>query len=482
MTRRRGLSIRAKITLWFSAFLVVIVAITYFVVLFVSNQVIQSGVRDSLVETVEHNVDEIEYYASISEDDLADDVDYFVNYGNGFLEIDDDFLDEINEVYTSLCLADGSLFYGENPIQRDLGEVAFVDGEVQEASVDGITYYIYDRELTDEGLDGLWLRGVVSEERGAVQLTSISKLSLIALPSLVLLAIVGGWLISRRTLRPIQQISDEVAQIREGEDLNRRIDIGEGTDELHQLADQFNAMFERLDESFAAQQQFVSDASHELRTPLSVILVQCELALEDDSPSAEEAREALEVIQRQSKKMSRLVDDMLDITRMELHSERYEKETLDLGELVDDTCSDLALIGENNITLTWDVPKELPVYVHGNSELLTRLLVNLVGNAYRYGQHGGHTQVKLMTDDGEWCRLSVKDDGIGIADDEQKRIFDRFYQVDGSRSSDGSGLGLAMVAEIAEFHGGSVQVESELGKGSTFTVTLHTEISPAEND
>ncbi|MCD7918018.1 MAG: HAMP domain-containing histidine kinase [Clostridiales bacterium] len=167
--------------------------------------------------------------------------------------------------------------------------------------------------------------------------------------------------------------------------------------------------------------------------------------------------------------MSRLINDMLDFARLELHTERYQKESVDLTELVSSTCEDLALIQEKGITLTWEADSAVTVW--GNRELLSRLLVNLVSNAYRYGTEDGHIWVTLRNGE-DALTLSVADDGIGIAQEEQEKIFDRFYQTDASRSGAGSGLGLSMVAQIAQFHGGAVTVESAPGQGSTFTLTL----------
>ncbi len=464
----KNVSIRLKVTLWYTVALIFVVALTYFMIIFVSNQVLQKTVRDSLIETVEDNVDEVEFFDSLDGIDLSSDVDHFAIYGDGYLEVDDDFLDEVNEVYTALYYADGTMLYGENPVAREVAELDFIDSQIQTITIDGTLYYVFDRQLVQEGLEGLWLRGVVAETQGKAQMEDISRLSLILLPSLVVLAAVGGYLVARRALRPFQQISEAASQISQGDDLKKRIDLGKGNDELHRLADSFNEMFARLDAAFASEQQFTSDASHELRTPMSVIMAQCEYSLEEPR-SSEEYQQALEVIQRQGRKMSRLINDMLDFARLELHTERYRKEQLDLTELVSSTCEDLALIQEKGITLTWDAAPE--VTVNGNRELLSRLLVNLVSNAYRYGTEGGHIWVTLQNGT-DSLTLSVADDGIGIAAEEQKKIFDRFYQADASRSGAGSGLGLSMVAQIAQFHSGTMTVESEPGVGSTFTLTL----------
>lgn len=446
------------------------VALTYFVILSVSRGILQKTIRDSLITAVENNVDEVEYYSSLYSDAAANDIDYYVRYGDGYIEIDDDFLDTVNDVYTSLCQADGTLIYGENPIALDTEELDFQDSVVQRVRVDGTLYYVFDRQLTLDGLEGLWLRGVVSEEQGETELSAISRTSLILQPILVLIAVIGGWLIAGRVLAPIRQISETAAQIRQGDDLKKRIELSDGSDELHQLASQFNEMFSRLEDSFQAQQQFVSDASHELRTPVTVIRAQCDLTLEEEEAGPEEYREALEVIRRQSKKMSRLISDMLDFARLELQPERYQKEELHLSALVEDVCSDMALIREKNITLTCEA--EANLRMRGNRELLTRLLTNLISNAYRYGKTDGHIWVRLRSEPDHSFVLSVQDDGIGIAPEERSNIFRRFYQTDPSRSGKGNGLGLAMVKEIAEFHGGEIRVQSEPGTGSTFEFFL----------
>ncbi|MCC8067875.1 MAG: HAMP domain-containing histidine kinase [Clostridiales bacterium] len=493
----KQLSIRTKITLWFSAILIVVVAITYFVVLSVSRQIIQKTIRDNLIQTVESNVDEIEYYASNTFDVSGREVDYYLRYGDGYIEIDDDFLNEVNDIYTSLCQSGGTLVYGENPIILESSNISFLDSEIQTISVNNTLYYIFDRQLETEGLEDLWLRGIVSETQGEVELSAISRASLILLPSLVLLAIIGGYLIARRTLAPIRQISDTAAQIRQGGDLKKRIQLNEGNEELHPVAEQFNEMFTRLDDSFTAQQQFVSDASHELRTPVSVIAAQCELTLDHDR-TPDEYIEALTVISRQGRKMSRLIRDMLDFTRLELQPERYAKETFDLSALVEGVCQDMAIIQEKKITLTWETESGLLFF--GNRELMNRLLTNLISNAYRYGTPCGHTKVTLQTADcksdhshpgsllknknaalrqshTDRCEktcifLSVEDDGIGISEKDLPNIFHRFYQADSSRSGSGSGLGLAMVQEIAVFHGGTISVKSQTGHGSTFLLKL----------
>ena len=462
----RQLPIRFKITLWFTAALLVMFLSSYLLVRYLEHQGLQKNIRDNLVETVEHNVDEVEFYTNMDNIDLYNETDYFSVYRNGYLEIDDDFLDQVNEVYTGLYSTDMVLLYGENPVSRNTATLPFSDSKIQRVKEKGILYYVYDRKLTAKGMESLWLRGVVSEQQGLEHILQVTRLSLQILPLLVLVSAIGGYFLTKKMLKPIQEISNSAAKIGTGDDLKQRISLAPGNDELHQLARSFNKKFERLENAFEKERQFTSDASHELRTPVSVITAQCEFTLEKPR-TGEEYENALETILRQSKKMSRLINDMLDYIRLEMRAESYKKETIALTELVESLCFDMALIKEKDIVLSWEVEKN--ICFSGSRLLLSRLLTNLISNAYRYGKEEGHIFVCLKRREHQ-ITLSVSDDGIGIAQEEQLKIFQRFYQADTSHSGSGTGLGLSMADQIVRFHKGSIRVESALGKGSTFYI------------
>lgn len=462
------LSIRWKVTLWFAAAIILMTGLTIISELTISEAIIQKGIRDSLIEVVENNIDEVEFFESLDGLDTDWDRDLYIDYKDGCLEIDDDYLDIVNGVYTALYEDNGTLLYGENPVARTAENLSFSDGVLQTTTKDKVKYYIYDRRLTGEGLAGMWLRGSVSEEEGTAQITSTARLSLALLPTLALLSVMGGYLIAGYCLRPIKQIQDTVDSIRAGDDLTRRINIKEGKDELHSLANTFDDMFDRIESVFRMQQKFTSDASHELRTPISVILSQCEYALEEPQ-SQEEYIEALRLIERQGKKMSVLVNELLAFTRLEQNKSQFQRERIDFSALAASVCQDMALIREKNITLESAIEKE--IYVYGNEELLTKLLNNLIVNAYRYGKEEGHIYVRLAETDKE-IQLSVTDDGIGIAAERLEQIWNRFYQADTSRGSQGAGLGLSIVKEIAQLHQGKMTVDSKPEEGSSFIFHL----------
>lgn len=464
----RGLSIRAKITLWFALAMSALAALTLGCVWMISDNVVQKNIKDSLVEMVSDNVDEVEYYSNKEDANPDGDRDIYIRYKNGYLEIDDDYLDQMNGIYTTLYKEDYELLYGENPIAQATGDVAFADHKLQTLRYKGTTYYVYDRSLKGEGMEDLWLRGIVSRSQGARWMDAIVILSMWLIPLLILLALFGGYFLAGRFLRPIQQMIQAASGIQQGQDLKKRIELKKGQDELHQLADTFNGMMDRLEASFQAEKQFTSDMSHELRTPVAVILSQCELSLEEEQDKDAYA-DALRLIQRQGKKMSVLINDMLMMTRMEQRRESIRMMQLDYSSLCASVCEDLRLIREKNIELSWQL--EEGVTIVGNKELLQRLLVNLITNAYRYGKEHGHIQVELKQTQTE-VRLSVTDDGRGIAQEQLAHIWQRFYQADASRSKQGSGLGLAMVQEIAQLHHGCMKVESVQGKGSCFTFCI----------
>lgn len=460
----RNRSVRFKLTLWFSLALIAVSAITFAAVRFTSRTVLRGTVRDYLIGTVEANVDKIKYVTEKS-DSAANS---YIPFGEGFLQIDLDFMDVINDVRTALYTSDGVMLYGENPLSRQTEGLSFEGSHTWYMEVDGTRYGLYDRKLNVDLPDGdsLWIRGVVPESESDAQLSKITRLSLILLPGVILLAVISGYILADRLLSPIRKIENAAEAITKGDDLKRRIETGKNNDEFARLSGIFNGMLDRLERSFESEKQFTSDASHELRTPTSVIIAQSDYILEKERTPQEYA-EAFAVVRTQGGRMNALITDMLDYARMETDSSRYAFEPVDLSELVKDTADQMALIGAKGITVSSNISEG--VTVNGNKLLLARLVQNLISNAYRYGKENGHTAVTLETSDGK-AILSVADDGIGIAESEKEKIFDRFYRIDSSRSVRGTGLGLSMVKKIAELHGAGIVLESEPGKGSDFRI------------
>ena len=465
-------SIRFKITVMFATSLILIVLATFLLVFFISKSVLSKTSRDYLLDSVDANIDAVDYVTNRNDEKNRDKFaggDIRIAYKSGYLIIDEDFLDVINNVYTALYTEDGVLLYGMNPIARQMEGTAFTGNMMRRMTVDHINYEIYERRIEVEGTEGLWLRGVMTMTTLSEQLSAIAGTSAVLLPALVLLAVLFAHLSSGRMLKPLRDIEQTAAEISGGTDLNRRIALEGPDDEIHRLADTFDEMVGRLNQSFETERQFTSDASHELRTPMSVILAQCEYTLDRERTTAEYV-DALRTIRRQGARMNGLINDMLDVTRMEQKAERYPMSPVNLSALAKDVCADLAILKVNDITLHADITDRIGVL--GNKMLLTRMLQNLINNAYRYGKQGGRIDVAVAQEASGDVRVTVQDDGIGIKEEDLPHIFERFYRADAARTGTGTGLGLPMVRRIAELHGATLSVSSTPGEGTAFTVLM----------
>lgn len=225
--------------------------------------------------------------------------------------------------------------------------------------------------------------------------------------------------------------------------------------------------------SYRQMQQFTADAAHELRTPLAAIQANLESTLTPEACNAD-AWDTLRTVERQNNRLSRLVHDLLLLSRMDLQGLSAKQEACNLNDLVNDLVEEFsALALASHISLTADLQTSTPITVFGSEEQLYRLVANLITNAIQYTARGGKVTVRLKQDD-PYALIQVQDSGIGIPANEQACIFDRFYRVhsDRSRHTGGAGLGLAIAQAIAQAHRGTIRVESQLNSGSTFTVQI----------
>ncbi|MGZ4717728.1 MAG: sensor histidine kinase [Acidimicrobiales bacterium] len=270
-------------------------------------------------------------------------------------------------------------------------------------------------------------------------------------------------------LRPIGRIT-RVARDISATDLTRRIDLQGPDDELHELADTFDDMLGRLDEAFANQRQFIQEASHELRNPLAVIRTNLEVTLTDPEASPDDLRHTAEVVERSTDRMTRLVDDLLLYARNETPA--LEHETVDAATLVHEAADEFRAPAEaRGLAIAWDASPGL--LVAGDRNALRQALANLLANATRLAPTGTEVRVRAGRE-GPWIWLAVDDQGPGIAPEDQDRIFQRFWRGDAERAGaeKRSGLGLTIVRQIVEAHGGEVKLVSALGHGSTFAIWL----------
>ena len=283
------------------------------------------------------------------------------------------------------------------------------------------------------------------------------------------IGLAGGWLLSRRAMQPIQRISDTARAI-SGSDLSRRIPVDEAASELGSLAQTLNETFDRLEAAFQRQVRFTADASHELRTPLSVIHSHAELSLTKER-TAGEYRQSLETCLRAAKRTRSLVDALLVLARADAGKLQLKVEPFDLRDASEECLAMVASRAqERNVTLERDLQS---FELEADRTRILQLLTNLLVNAIQYNREGGRVVLSIVKE-GTEAVLKVTDTGIGIAAEDQARVFERFFRADKARSREagGSGLGLAICQSIVEAHRGTISFTSQPGTGTTFTVRL----------
>ncbi|MEE8574853.1 MAG: ATP-binding protein [Thermodesulfobacteriota bacterium] len=299
-------------------------------------------------------------------------------------------------------------------------------------------------------------------------LRSFRNILLIAFPVIFLVSITGIYYFSGLSLRTLNIFSGKIGRITE-RSLNERVDDQNIDVEIMPLAKSFNTMLGRLEKAFDRQREFLSDASHELRTPTAVIKSYCDVTLSRDR-SEDEYKNSLIKINETTKRMSDIVTRILEVSRFESKIFQLKVQELALMEML-----------ENAVKLVEPYANEQGVSINltgtastifADRERLTEAFVNLVDNAVKYTKEGSRVDIELSRTD-EYSVVTVTDTGIGIPGSDIDRIFDRFYRVDKGREEiAGTGLGLSIVKAIVDAHRGKIEVESDLGKGSTFKVSL----------
>lgn len=444
--RHKGLSIKARVTLWYTFFMILVFGITAVYLVSSSQRMSGRQMRERLVDTVTDAVSQVRFrYGELD----AEELDFYKNGVSVFL------------YDTQGRLLAPKVTRG---IQVDS---LLEDQTIKTASSGRERWMIYDVYSEEEDA-GFWVRGMISMTEYGQALGNLPILFGSALPLLAVLAALGGFRITRQAFRPVTQMAETARAIGTGSDLSQRIETDGRGDELNQLGDTMNEMLARLQASFEAERQFSSDVSHELRTPIAVIRSQCEFALSGQA-GEEEKREAFEAVLKQSERMNSIVSQLLLLSRAENGKFVPEREPVELNVLCETVCEELeAMAAERQVELAWNT-EELQIV--GDETLLIRMVNNLVSNAIRYNRPGGSAEVSLRKR-GKYAVLTVRDTGIGIRREDLGQIFSRFYRADRSRSSEGTGLGLSMAAWIARVHGGSIRAESVYGEGSVFTAEL----------
>ena len=460
----KNLSLKQKLTILYTVLMTVNICAVLAVLFSLSNREILSSVQNRLRESVTGAFDDIDWE-------------------DGRLDFDSDILELENGVYLSVYDMDGTLLYGKIPYGFDQS-MDFRDGQVRRQKTGSVEYYVLDMSYAPEENVNLMVRGIISITDAEESFRITLRLALICLPLLVVLTAVLGYFMTRRTLRPVAHITETVCAIREEEDLSRRIGLGEGRDEIYRLASTFDSLLGQIEDSMKREKQFTSDVSHELRTPRSVILRQGDALLACDGLSGE-VREEITVIQRKADSLSRMISQLLLLSRADQGREKVTMEILDFTGLSQMTAAEMeGIAAAKGIRLETAISPD--IMVRGDETLLIRLWLNLLQNAVTYGKEGGCIHMGLWEDE-DTVTGYVEDDGIGISARDLPHIWERFYRADSSRSNNGSsqnnndssqgnvsssGLGLSMVQWIISVHKGTIQAVSEPGRGSRFTFRI----------
>lgn len=297
-------------------------------------------------------------------------------------------------------------------------------------------------------------------------LQALDGIIVLGIPIGLIIALVVGWWIARAALRPIDRISRTVQDVGESRNLSRRVNFVGPLDEVGRLAHTFDAMMQRLERSFEAQRRFIADASHELRTPLTAIRGNADLI---SIAPPDERDVCVAFIRREAERMTRLVNDLLLLAEADADGQMIHRSDVDLAWLIADVFQSAVILAAGKVDVKLEARDHVTLLA--DADRLKQLLLNLVDNAIKFTPPGGTVTLRLTVQSGVAC-MEIADTGAGIPSEQLHAIFDRFYRLDRSRSGQGAGLGLSISQWIVSAHGGTIDVRSTPGQGSTFSVRL----------
>ena len=318
-------------------------------------------------------------------------------------------------------------------------------------------------------------------------LNTLFIILMITVPLALMVASLGGQFLANKALKPVDQIT-KTARMITSQNLNQRINPPKVRDEISRLIETFNEMISRLDQSFRKIKQFSTDASHELKTPLTILKGEVEVSLRRER-TPQEYKQTLRSNLEEINRMSQIVDDLLLLSKADIGEIRLNKENINLTEILSEVVAQVNILAQSkNLRIETSNHYE-DIHIFGDGLRIRELFLNLIENGIKYTEEGGSIHITVTKDSSshannpsvwaegkqvEFAKIIVLDTGIGIAKEDQERIFDRFFRVDKARSREqgGSGLGLSICRSIVEAHGGEIRVESEFGKGSSFIVML----------
>ena len=295
---------------------------------------------------------------------------------------------------------------------------------------------------------------------------NFAVLFIIVLSGSVLASAFIAVIVTKRGLRPLQEMTQSLARVGPTH-LKERVTPADWPRELQPLAIAFDDMLKRLDDSFTRLSQFSADLAHELRTPVANMMGEAQVALTRERTAAE-YRETIESTVGECERLSRIVDNLLFVARVDAAREPIARKRFDARKAVEKIAAFYQTISDDHhVTISCSGEGQ----IYADPDLFERAVGNLLDNALRFTPENGSIQIALCQRDADF-EVAVSDTGCGIAPEHLPRVFDRFYRAESSRGSDGAGLGLALVKSIVDLHGGSAKIESEIGRGTTVKLTF----------
>ena len=427
-----------RVTVWFSSVIVILFLIILSSLILIEDKVVNDLSQKELVEAVE---------------EIYEDPEKFENFNDGIYYIK---YNEQNEIIA-----------GKFPKDFDIA-LAFSIEDINIYQVENKKFLYYDTRLQDEDD---WIRGIYPLGKVQKEIETLWNIAIALSVLFLIFVVIVGYRIIKNAFKPVKQISNTALEIKRSKDFSNRIELEDSNDdEIHKMASTFNEMLDTVEEVFIHEKQFSSDVSHELRTPITVILAQSDYALQY-SDTFEEAKESLEVINRHAKRMTNLINQIMELSKLERQKE-IEKEKINLSNIVLQLLEDYKpLLESKNLNLVYNVEKDLRI--QGNKIMLERVFLNILMNAVKFTKT--NIEVSLTRED-KTAVLKIRDDGIGISEENKKFIWERFFQVNDSRNKEenkGSGLGLSMVKKIVDLHSATIDLESELEQGTCFTIKFN---------
>jgi sensor histidine kinase len=427
-----------RVTVWFSSVIVILFLIILSSLILIEDKVVNDLSQKELVEAVE---------------EIYEDPEKFENFNDGIYYIK---YNEQNEIIA-----------GKFPKDFDIA-LAFSIEDINIYQVENKKFLYYDTRLQDEDD---WIRGIYPLGKVQKEIETFWNIAIALSVLFIIFVVIVGYRIIKNAFKPVKQISNTALEIKRSKDFSNRIELEDSNDdEIHKMASTFNEMLDTVEEVFIHEKQFSSDVSHELRTPITVILAQSDYALQY-SDTLEETKESLEVINRHAKRMTNLINQIMELSKLERQKE-IEKEKINLSNIVLQLLEDYKpLLESKNLNLIYNVEKD--IRIQGNKIMLERVFLNILMNAVKFTKT--NIEVSLTRED-KTAVLKIRDNGIGISEENKKFIWERFFQVNDSRNKEenkGSGLGLSMVKKIVDLHSATIDLESELEQGTCFTIKFN---------